>query len=891
MENDLESIAYSMQTLPRFVDKHKITEEYFDWLKLIEQQCLEAEFSQLTLNCTNKSLLNELKELYIATCLKECEKDRMLRNVITWQLEQQFGSFNHSRILIGVESEKRKFFSIFEKNIEKRKLLENHFSTTTITIEQTNYILKTNIIAEKIFTNLTPNEKIPILIYKESVKVYPSFKNFENFQYPTKLDENSCFILHEYGFWIRFYEEKEVNKCQFNLKQSTRKNIFFKDVVDLLNSFNLNFTYEIEKSVFQGVFYFPNLLLDWLSFLDHTMTDSNFEYIVFDEKNISTKEWYILKIFINNEAISINVSQKIVLNHSKILRLYGSENFPVGSYYVKVSFHGIEDLSLIETIKLKISKNFYYSQHNSCLSEYLKILKTFKPKLPKAKPEDLKLFNTNKQLKQKAPEIFVTDYPRKCLHLPRILEDSENKSFAIKFPINGEPSKSRWYGCDHHAEAKFPGLRRNPLKNKDKFPVIPCCYIADQKVKPGSEYRKYYSNEVVEKTKRNHENVIFTTNRILPEKVFGTLPVKLLPTFYDINNKKYFRFGVHHSNDSLLTCLQLATGKDKPNIEWVQNNLYYCKQEINFNHINQSEFVDPIIYYRLMEEWFDVSIILFENEKDDSKMMNINPDNSYYANFEWKDSIVLILKNFGVVADVNKYPQCELICEGPKESPKFIFSKNETIKLRRIFDKYNNITRVVRVLDTYKCHQFINEHGHVYKLIHNLGAIVFDPLQPIYLNVPIKTDDITDNIIDNYIHLQHMYETELKTACLTNTSKYDEILDFSKTLSEKSRDWIAKQSDSFAQEYNSKYIYFTSFKTFEHYIKHCCKIKFSDPRIENNRIIYLETILEEDLKKLTSFKLYSLSKLNSNYIKEYLFEDSSENLIINIDNNWYIESK
>ena len=85
------------------------------------------------------------------------------------------------------------------------------------------------------------------------------------------------------------------------------------------------------------------------------------------------------------------------------------------------------------------------------------------------------------KLKDIAPEVFAIGYPSKCLYKPTIVGDeeaiilSEQGTQVMSFPIdNSNGIIPRNYICDH-PKHKYPGLRDNPLSNRDLVPFLPCC--------------------------------------------------------------------------------------------------------------------------------------------------------------------------------------------------------------------------------------------------------------------------------------------------------------------------------------------------------------------------------------------------------------------------------
>jgi hypothetical protein len=854
---NLDQIAYQLKTLPRFVDLHLSTNEYFDWYSVVKLQASDVNFVQLVKNCQKKDLLPELQEIYAVTKLNDAKNDVLMKKVILWDLEQQFGNvkYDNSKIIISIENEKKKF----EQKYNAQPILLQQFNFTSTTIETTTFFLSTNLNSSQIFDQVKICNDIPILIYNNFVKIKPNYIT----EYIPKIELDSCY-LYMNSFWIKFKNSKENEGiCKFTLKQKYP----FQKIEEKFEEHCPMLKYKCIKSTFQGNFYFPNLLLCWTSFYEICLNE--FHDIVQDEKVISSKD--VLKIFIDkNTKITLNITQKIVCNSSKISRLFGIDTFSIGSYYIKCTFSNVEDLTLLETVKTKLSKIMYYSQEQSSkiLNEYKKILKSnqkqFLKIIPSVKPIDLKPLSSNKILRQRVPEVFVTDYPRKCLHLPRILDENENKLNAIKFPIYNEPTLPRWYSCDHHKDAIYPGLRKNPLENKEKFPYIPCCYVSEQKTKIGSDYRKYYNGENRKKYKKPSENVVYTTNRILPNGVYGEIPLQLRKTFFSLEDS-YFRLGVQHANDSFIKCLEVATKKSCPKVV--------------------TTFFDPVDNFREMEEFFGVSIILFENDKENSVMCQINKTEMYLPLFSWKKDIVIILKNYGSAADLSENAQCELVCKN-----NFIFSKKETKKLRYLYDTFNNILRVKPKTDVIS--QFILNSNMVYKLkLLDGSEFLCDPLHPIYPNIDQNNESTNGkNVVDNFLKSSKQYQEELIKACL-NKSENEALINYVSKLSNRSKNWIINTPKKINLETTKEYISFINLENYLEYQKSKNTIVLEDKRIDK-KPLKLTYFKEEDIINLENFELFCISNINLNYYKYFSFKtNSASTKIVKIDKNWYKDER
>lgn len=893
--SEISNIAYNLNTLPRFLEKKT---EYIDWLKLIKN--IDYPFEQIVHDCT-LDIKEELLQIYIANVYEVVQHDRKMRHIYMWQLEEQFGKIPpNNQSLQNISRELQQFRTKMESFQKHQLTFQKTVHVTDYVIEKITYILETNLDAKNVFMNFNLDKESPIILYNDYVHCLDhenesknESKN-ESIQLPNNIDRAKCYILYN-NIWFVFSDSLQV---YFELKNLNNKS-FIHDAIVYFKEKLPTLTLSIKKNLFKGYFLCANTFIEWINFLDHIMLNKNLNYIVYDEKTISSKEWYSLKIFMNEKEISLNVSQKQVVNNSKAIQYFGIEKFPMNSFYVKCNFNNIFDLSHVESVRINFGKVVHYINENNVIDEYRKILPNCGTKF---KTTISKEIHTNKQLKQIVPEMFVINYPRKCLHLPRILADHEDTSHAILFPTNGEPTKPRWYGCDHHANAPYPGLRRNPLKNKDKFPYLPCCYISNQQDKPGSELRKYYNRneETRNKYKKLNDNIIYVTNRILPDGAYGVLPKQLEPLFYDKKNELYYRYGLDlpDSGKSMLECLSFATEISQPSSNWLLQNSHYALQE---------KFMTENVYrrmLRLLEQWYDCNIVVFVNDRDATKMMKINKSDQYYTQFSYRRRTVYILENKGLVADENITPKYELLCRGYKDDSIFIFSLDESLHILRIYDTLNNITRL-KPLDGNLKLQYISKSGIVHRV--NVGnevdtgvdkgneKIFLDPPHPPYFNVPFVTDsEIKDNsIIGKYNSLLEQFET-LLIAHLegSNVSVPKSIVDFASTLSKRRVEYILKHRHFFNIPLcKNDGLFFKHTDDYLDYCKYQSIKKFNNPKILNNKILYLERFDSIKLHTLQNWILYSISEKNSDYIKIYSYtftNDKDSKKIINIDNDWYI---
>jgi len=246
-------------------------------------------------------------------------------------------------------------------------------------------------------------------------------------------------------------------------------------------------------------------------------------------------------------------------------------------------------------------------EYNIIAHLFICILQVYQDTIPE---KDEINYNLLSVLRIINPELFIENYTRECSILPIPLISEENSNLknilynhifpdqkidyskAIEYPLGS----GNYYTAP---EDYFPGLKRNRLKNKDKYKYIVTCYKKNHLKNPRSEtYNFFYSNSSL---KKNH---------------------------------------------SLEECILEAGCKKKDDI-----NVYDCvlfqdiyNQEINSEQI--SSFQDHLLY-RYYEEIYNINIILLDyssvyiskcpkpyfwdyNNKRDVIFINKKSNNNFY---------------------------------------------------------------------------------------------------------------------------------------------------------------------------------------------------------------------------------------------------------------------
>lgn len=320
-------------------------------------------------------------------------------------------------------------------------------------------------------------------------------------------------------------------------------------------------------------------------------------------------------------------------------------------------------------------------------------------------------------LKNLAPDLFVSRYARICQKhkQPLIINEgdieywqsnekrierkgTQQKRQIMRFPR--EPIEGRqWIFVCPNDQFPYPGVRLNTnLSNREIYPYVPCCFGED-KMDPNANslYNEYYRGRIrTQKDKAKSAHVISTAKIAEPGRraeVSGVITDLLSRYAYDSN--KIYRYGVVRSLNSLLHCVLVALNgstymslqTDEERENYVMNfrkhiamtinpgllkqELYdFSDDEIRSQLENMSLFLDPMLYYRAIEETFQINIFVFSinsvssggTEKTTS-YLELPRFKLFHARPYRKRMSVIIFKNLGSESDNLTYPQCELIVD------------------------------------------------------------------------------------------------------------------------------------------------------------------------------------------------------------------------------------
>ena len=343
------------------------------------------------------------------------------------------------------------------------------------------------------------------------------------------------------------------------------------------------------------------------------------------------------------------------------------------------------------------------------------------------------------RLTQAAPDIFIPGYARKCLrqYQPIVVPDEEveeweaktffhngkkQKRQVMRFPPDGPQQYNFVCPDDQHP---YPGVKKNNLANKDKYPGLPCCFANDQLDEEAkSKYNKIYRGQ--QKEIKEEVGHLVKSDKIVEPGRYGVLPKSITELFSRITSREIRRRGVPRSPNSFLHCLAIAaedkkylkatpdqretrisrlrkTILDKTQPGLVRQQLYdYTDLEILDKW--SDGFFDPDLYFRVLEEAYKVNIFVFAPSDDETKRLSEKEDSvgvmhlprfkSFYSRTPYPERpVVCIYRTMGSERDASEYAQCELIVFRKDEKDRGLFGKNVYQLLYQTFlQTYQTVT-------------------------------------------------------------------------------------------------------------------------------------------------------------------------------------------------------
>jgi hypothetical protein len=363
-------------------------------------------------------------------------------------------------------------------------------------------------------------------------------------------------------------------------------------------------------------------------------------------------------------------------------------------------------------------------------------------------------------LAKQFPDIFREGYAKMC---PARSEptaysvDSKEIDFyrsqekTLKFPI---PNPRMELVCLNE-DQQFIKLKRNTNKeNNEQYPFLPCCAHREDPL-----VREYIDSKgnIREAAQIKGTKAVITPAKgagVLMASAFGRLPIRVDGLLQIADpNMKWWRMGVPITGNSLLHCMLLAVddpeylkikgstagsgGKESVRNEAaleqyvirVRNNianktypglfrqeLFNTSESTIAQMLRSADFYDPRLFYRGIEEYFNVSLFVFGVSSGDQRYRTIDegiidlpdfriplarPPRTSPRGSGQDCKSVLIFRTLGSIANDLKYPQCELIVASNKtygESPEHDQALMKMFGARVCELYYNTVSKLFGVI-------------------------------------------------------------------------------------------------------------------------------------------------------------------------------------------------
>ena len=535
-----------------------------------------------------------------------------------------------------------------------------------------------------------------------------------------------------------------------------------------------------------------------------------------------TEEAYIS----NSASVSITLNprvteiEELVEVAHPVTGVVTRQNLPAGTPYIQVNISQAESRVIVnEFIPIfRLLLRYYLDKSTEVSLLYrttLPVLTALEPllnehkrrappqaetgrRLPVTATRDSKI----NRLRAAAPDLFVKDYPRRCMapmH-PIIVTPEEAEMWRQKRVGPNEELRQvmpfpkdnpRFHFVCPDDKYPYPSLKLNDiLPNNKEYPLIPCCAKRDHmRVGSNSYYRDYVENKpIIPNVGAKAEKKPITRKILTPNKV-AYLPesIENIVKRYSEDYIDMVRFGILYTPNSFLHCV--CTAIDDPNYFRLQT---YDEQELYVQRIRQhmltvikpallkqemydysdneimslladnNKFLDPSLFYRAIEELFQINVYIFAppppTGADEQLGTMVIPRFKIFHSHPPRPErpTVVILRTLGSESDALEYAHCELVVDYDKDDARImkLFGQSMTeVCHATMQETLKTLTWTVNEDNTLKAHgnmyyyidhvslfqapvvsQFIDDNGKMRALTLDIGGqlitIATIPSQP-----------------------------------------------------------------------------------------------------------------------------------------------------------------
>lgn len=699
-----------------------------DWVHLNGEEIKPLEITTVwgAMNSSNKSLLKDLNQLY-----------QRAREYVDVEEDAYYGMIKDVR-LIYENRGKQKSDKEITKLVRFRDFLKkiNGVDGFDFVVEETVLLLPSDLTPGhdiSLFDNIKTSDYLPFVSInldsvktdKKGVKVSSNrkFKMYNNpsrsLKFPLEwihstnvpesiqmkllvkkenIDNKSAYSTVEYlfgtnQFLIHFPVEKTEEQSRIIERFTSRVE-------------GVEFSKPIEYQIF-GSFVVRNMPIDNKIMIDLIMTNKilrEFMYVDESQNTFAQKKRLTIHFKIGLEHVSITLSVRKSKTSEMFFENGHGIRLPQNETYLHVQINQSPNREFaswtVEVVKKLLTH--YLNVYQEIGKVYKKVIPTFKYLVIKEKDREEKelvlddSMSKLKKLKLADPDAFITKYATKCQRptQPLVILESQIDYWrrkgrqVIKYPshISNPEAKQfnyriqNYYVSDNES-TPYLGLMNNTLDNAKNYPYLICSYKEKHlEVDENWNIKIIKLGDDDETESRTNNDYVLDANKLLGPGRRGFLKPKLA---YFFGKDSFTRIGVEKSPDSLLDCILLALNRENTKQEIAETFLDVAKQEAydmsTFelkSLLLSGDFVDPAIFYRIFEDFFQINIFTFSGEEIQVPRHKFFHIRDYSLN----DRPVVLIYNEG--------DQCELIVN----KDDYTFGKEMLEKCQTLMKQSSRVT-------------------------------------------------------------------------------------------------------------------------------------------------------------------------------------------------------
>ena len=761
--------------------------KFFSFTKNLSNSYDIGEYHSIYLNLTGEKMhqTEESSNEWYSDLIKEIDLLLNTRDAKTNQIERL------SHIINGLKIDK-----------EYTDFIDNKSITSFDPIDK-------NILAKDIFNDCVPSSNIPFVSYNNIYKINNNFSDQIDPKWISSTKEIVFKILKKYNkhikknVYMNAVIKENPTRLDIELENANQDyiNMFFDmqlgDNLKLKSIFDFNTS---NTSIYISTFYILNQTYNSKIIENMIMNNEFFSYFLdSDESTVVNRRKKRLFLFFKKTGpinTRVTTSIKKIIIDPTFARLFrkGKDYIdnPAVCIKIKSPSRFISDYCSFVLTKL-------FSFYNSTFQDQAIIYQKYIPGFNVNQKQIIQIPKKYKyKLKDVEPDIFISGY--KCNNKPIIIPFDENTTntkiengSVIKFPIqnvilNGVEHSPKYYTCTD-TNNKYPALQINKLKNKDVYPLLPCCFEDNQMAKKSSHTYKYYTTKdyIPKAPSSKQQNILVTSKAVSNGHMAYIKNIKLFD-LVSSPNEIYLRQGVCEDIDesdpnSFIKCMLKATNRKESPVDVRQKiassdkYLSICKQELYKNTnseiikilLNDKKYLRPHDFCSVMEQYFNCNIFIFSNVRNlviqnkNKKSISDNikipelviPTNTHGFLKYKRDKYVFIFENNGSYSNFFDFPICEIIHSHSTVSKinNYIFENNSIVgtaidelfdSMRSFYSNNLNITSPVNKFpENLVDFQLIDSYGKTRGVIlshKNIKIPIYTPPLPILFapSIPLK---------------------------------------------------------------------------------------------------------------------------------------------------------